>query len=188
MATSILKNGTYRFVLKEWGQTKDHSYKAGFTDKTAACYKQEFTPCNVSPEDHETFDAETPATLPVYGLIDPTTGDGIEKGGGKIGMDIPRPWSDFIELFKATNASPDTMGKPEYPQGVQPGMVDIEVKAIPGSGNFAPKNVMVSWRNVERTVAGTNLFKSAMAKAPDAADTSKVDVKSAMSGKKDKPK
>lgn len=186
MPDSILKNGTYRFILGEWGQTKDHEMAAGFGKKMVACFKQEWRPTNVEPSDFEVLEADTPGRITVYSCIDPITGDGIEKGAGKIGFEMARPWSDFMAMFSASNASADEMGKPVYGKDIIPGMIDIEVKAIPGSGNFAPKNVMVSWRNVDKADNGIKLFKGAMSKtalAPVDASTP-VDLKKAMGGKK----
>lgn len=158
---SILKNGTYSFGLAEWGTGKDVTIQDGFTQKAVNTYQMNFRATHNRPEDCEAHNPEDPASVTVTALFDPATGTGIEKPA-RVQGDSTMPWQAFADLFEATGADSMQMGKPVYRDGRAPGEIMMSVRAVPSNGNFAPKNVLESWRTPEKAKQAASVFTAAL--------------------------
>lgn len=165
---SVLKEGSHDFVLAEWGEYKDVTIKEGFSEKVVKSFKMIWRATGAKQEEHEVYNVDEPAQVEVYGLIS-SDAKGIEKSA-KVGFERTEPWQSFQALFEASGADPAIPGKAVFPSG-SPGVVTMEVRAIPGEGSFNPKNTMVLWRTPKKAAESASLFSRAMAGTPAKAVT-----------------
>lgn len=159
----VLADGMYKSFLKVWGQTKDVEYNQGFKKTTAPCFVMEWEQSGYVEGQCKNYapGMEAPS-ISYYSLHN------VEKGGGKVGMEPTIPWSEFKKIFLASKANPNHMGQPVYDTGVAPGSIMIEVKALPGSGNYPAKNVQKSWQDAGKAEASVAMFVSSLAEVSPA--------------------